>query len=119
MVMFSTDRSRPVEEQALPPGQPWVVPSTQAEILEHFVGWGPRVTNMMAVILPTQEYYKIRLTIHHFSQNIKNPSKWFLHCLIPPLSTYVRGSIVLLGDAVRRGPHHNTPHENTYMNNSH
>ncbi|KAF8585330.1 FAD/NAD(P)-binding domain-containing protein [Ramaria rubella] len=78
IVVFSTDRSRPVEEQAPPPG-PWVVPSTQAEMLGHYEGWGPKVLNLLA--------------------NIKNPSKWFLHSQEPTLESYVRGKVALLGDA--------------------
>lgn len=52
VVVFSTDRSRPAEEQAPAPGEPWVVPSTEAEMMGHFVGWGPKVLNLLAVGLP-------------------------------------------------------------------
>ncbi|KAF8590394.1 FAD/NAD(P)-binding domain-containing protein [Ramaria rubella] len=78
IVVFSTDRSKPAEEQAPPPG-PWVVPSTQAEMLSHYEGWGPKVLNLLS--------------------HIKNPSKWFLHSQEPPLESYVRGKVALLGDA--------------------
>lgn len=52
IVVFSTDRSRPAEEQAPAPREPWVVPSTEGEMLGHFVGWGPKVLNLLAASLP-------------------------------------------------------------------
>jgi len=79
IVAFSTDRSRPVEEQAPPSGQPWVVPSTQEEMLAQYEGWGPKVLDLL--------------------RNIKSPNKWFLHSQNPPLDSYIEGNIALLGDA--------------------
>ena len=37
---------------------------------------------------------------------IRNPSKWFIHVVYPPLESYVRGKVALLGDAVSRAEAH-------------
>ncbi|KAF8515185.1 FAD/NAD(P)-binding domain-containing protein [Gautieria morchelliformis] len=79
IVVFATDRSRSTEGTVAGPGDTWVVPSSQAEMLGHFVGWGPKVLNLL--------------------QHLKNPSKWLLHSVSPPLDSYVREKVALLGDA--------------------
>ncbi|KAF8523769.1 hypothetical protein BU17DRAFT_43512 [Hysterangium stoloniferum] len=60
-------------------GQSLVVAATQEEMLQHFTGWGKHALDLLA--------------------NIKKPSRWFLHTLNPPLDSYIRGNIVLVGDS--------------------
>lgn len=79
IVAFSTDRTPGGDLKGPEPGQPWVVPATQDEMLSHFEGWGPQVTELLS--------------------NITHPNKWFLHMQDPPLETYVNGKIAILGDA--------------------
>ncbi len=35
-------------------------------------------------------------------RQLTKPSRWTLHAMYPPLDSYVRGKIVLIGDAVRQ-----------------
>ncbi|KAF8530028.1 hypothetical protein BU17DRAFT_78550 [Hysterangium stoloniferum] len=79
VVIFCTDRSKLAEEQDLTFDPPWVVAVEQEEMLEHFVGWGKHVLDLLA--------------------NIKKPTKWVLHALDQPLDSYIRGKIVLVGDS--------------------
>ncbi|KAF8530029.1 hypothetical protein BU17DRAFT_78551 [Hysterangium stoloniferum] len=79
IVAFSTDRSKPAEEQSPRLGQPSVVAVTQEEMLEHFAAFGKHALDLLA--------------------NIKKPTKWFLHALNPPLKSYIRGKIALVGDS--------------------
>ncbi|GJJ14209.1 hypothetical protein Clacol_008471 [Clathrus columnatus] len=78
VVVFST-RTPNADQLGPQSGQPWVIPSTQAEMLSHYEGWGPQVVDLL--------------------NNITSPSKWFLHMLDPPLETYVNGNVAILGDA--------------------
>ncbi|TFK26694.1 salicylate hydroxylase [Coprinopsis marcescibilis] len=58
---------------------PWVQTVTPEELLDEFADWG----SDMKILL----------------KHIKNPSKWFMHTVSPPLEHYVRDSVVLVGDA--------------------
>lgn len=60
--------------------QPWVEPVDQKELLDAFSGCGNDVSLML--------------------QNMKNPSRWSIHTLYPPLTSYVKGRVVLVGDSV-------------------
>lgn len=61
---------------------PWAKPVSQEELLREFsqAGWGEDADFIL--------------------REIRNPSKWYLHFLHPPLSSYVRQRVVLVGDAV-------------------
>ena len=59
---------------------PWVVPATRDELLKEYEGWGSDVLKILGCI--------------------QNPSKWMIHVVNPPLQTYVKGRVALLGDAV-------------------
>ncbi|KAA1472123.1 FAD/NAD-P-binding domain-containing protein [Dentipellis sp. KUC8613] len=74
-----TDYSVPMGQNAPPPGQPWVLPASQDELLDNFKGWRDEP---MAVLKCLQE-----------------PTKWFLHGMYPPLNSYVKGQVALIGDA--------------------
>ena len=54
--------------------------ATQDELLEQFSGWGPDVQAMMKCL--------------------EKPSKWYIHGIYPPMQTYVKNKIALIGDAV-------------------
>ena len=59
---------------------PWVEVVPQQEVIDGYPGWG----NDAKIIV----------------QHLKEPSRWAIHTLYPPLKTFVNGKIVLIGDAV-------------------
>ena len=59
---------------------PWVDIVPQQELIDEYSGWG----NDAKIIL----------------QHIKQPSRWSIHTVYPPLETFVNGKIALVGDAV-------------------
>ena len=59
---------------------PWVEAVSQQEAIDGYPGWG----NDAEIIL----------------QHLKEPSRWAIHTLYPPLKTFVNEKIVLVGDAV-------------------
>ncbi|KAG6878845.1 hypothetical protein C0992_007240 [Termitomyces sp. T32_za158] len=77
VVVFSTDYTVPVGSMNIP--LPWAKPACQDELLQEYSGWG--------------EDAKVIL------KGMENPSKWHLHFLDPPLSSYYKQRIVLVGDA--------------------
>ncbi|KAJ7184330.1 FAD/NAD-P-binding domain-containing protein [Mycena filopes] len=83
IVAFATDNTVPVGSVQV--NGPWVKPVPQQELLARFSGWGPDV---MAIL-----------------NHLKTPSKWSIHTLMP-LESFVRGRIVLVGDAAHAmAPH--------------
>ncbi|TFY66084.1 hypothetical protein EVG20_g5005 [Dentipellis fragilis] len=74
-----TDFSIPMGQNPLPPDQPWVLPATQDELLNHFKGWKDEPVAIF--------------------RSIEKPTKWFLHGMYPPLNSYVKGQVALIGDA--------------------
>lgn len=87
VVAFNTDRSQWPQRAKLPEGEPWTQPTTIEHIISQFSGWGTDVVNMIKCM--------------------DKPSKWALHQLVPPLDTYVKGSVCIAGDAAHGG----TPHQ--------
>ncbi|KAI5122976.1 hypothetical protein M0805_006855 [Coniferiporia weirii] len=79
VVAFACDRSYPWGSRPLAPGQPWVTPRTTSELLAEYAGWGRDVLLLLGCI--------------------ESPSVWAIHAVDPPLTTYVRGRVALLGDA--------------------
>jgi len=77
IVVFSTNSGVPVGSVDSP--SPWVQSASQEELLGDYSGWGDDVITML--------------------KQIKNPSKWYIHFLDPPLPSYVRQRVVLVGDA--------------------
>ena len=59
---------------------PWVEVVPQQEVIDGYPGWGHDAN----IIL----------------QHIKQPSRWAIHTVYPPLETFVNGKIVIVGDAV-------------------
>ncbi|KAJ8084610.1 hypothetical protein PM082_003383 [Marasmius tenuissimus] len=58
---------------------PWVQSRPHKELKEQYGDWGPEG----------------QIIVDH----IKNPSRWSIHACIPPLKSYVRERVVLVGDA--------------------
>lgn len=77
-MFFSTDATVHIGTVNIP--SPWTKPTSHDELLQEYSGWGEDAN----VIL----------------KEMKDPSKWYLHFLHPPLSSYVRQRVVLVGDAV-------------------
>ncbi|KAH0585230.1 hypothetical protein H2248_008476 [Termitomyces sp. 'cryptogamus'] len=79
LVFFTTDATIPLGSVDVP--LPWAKLVSQDELLHEFsqAGWGEDANLIL--------------------KEMKNPSKWYLHFLHPPLSSYVRQRVVLLGDA--------------------
>ena len=63
----------------MPPGAPWVTPRTKSELLETYAGWGPDAISLLDCL--------------------DSPSAWSIHAVDPPLETYAKGRVALLGDA--------------------
>ena len=64
-------------------GLSWVTPRSKAELLAEYEGWGPDVQTILNCM--------------------DSPSVWSIHIVDPPLETFCRGSVALLGDAVGVG----------------
>ncbi|KAG6900612.1 hypothetical protein C0993_007835 [Termitomyces sp. T159_Od127] len=79
LVCFSTDSTIPIGSVNVP--LPWAKPASQDELFNEFsqADWGEDSGTIL--------------------KEMKNPSKWYLHFLSPPLSTYTRQRVVLVGDA--------------------
>ena len=77
---FACNRQTPIGSVEIPPGQPWVTPVSEQDLLDEFSGWGSDVITLLGCI--------------------RKPSKWCIHAVHPPLETYVNGNIALIGDSV-------------------
>lgn len=78
IVAFSTRRNVPIEPTIK--SGPWVEQATNEELLNEFNGWGSQAITIL--------------------KEMKNSSKWSIHALNPPLESFVRENVVLVGDAV-------------------
>ncbi|KAI3621845.1 salicylate hydroxylase [Moniliophthora roreri] len=76
VVAFVADHDKPKGSE-LP--LPWVKSVPHEELKASYEGWGPDA----------------QIILDH----LKNPSKWSIHACIPPLQSYVRDRVVLVGDA--------------------
>ena len=59
---------------------PWTEIVPQQEVMDGYPGWGDDA----------------KIILRH----LKQPSRWSIHTLYPPLKTFANGNIVLIGDAV-------------------
>ncbi|KAH9486379.1 Salicylate hydroxylase [Psilocybe cubensis] len=59
--------------------QPWVESASEQEVIDRFSDWG---RDSRAIL-----------------KHMKQPTKWSIHTTYPPLKNYVKGKIVLIGDA--------------------
>ncbi|KAI0777182.1 FAD/NAD-P-binding domain-containing protein [Trametes elegans] len=80
VVAFHARYDIPIGANNLPDGAPWVERVSRDELKRVYEGWGPDVATLLDC-MPEQ------------------PSKWSIHVVHPPLDTYVRGRVALLGDA--------------------
>lgn len=69
-------------EARLSPGEPSVVAVTKEQLLKEYEGWGSDVLALLTCI--------------------EKPDKWYISIVHPPLKSYVRGGVALLGDAVSK-----------------
>ena len=79
----STNYDIPLGSQSLPEGTPWSDTVSRTDLQKEFEGWGSDVTTLMQ-FMP------------------ENPMRWYMHVVHPPLDSFARGRVALLGDAVRR-----------------
>ena len=70
----------PVGNGSMPPGEKWVCNAPGEELQEKFQEFGSDVQKIFGCVRKT--------------------SKWSIHHLHPPLRSYVRGRIALIGDSV-------------------
>jgi salicylate hydroxylase len=84
VVAFVREKGKEISTTTMSPerSSPWVEAISQQEVIDGYPGWG----NDANIIL----------------QHLKEPSRWAIHTLYPPLETFVNGKIVLVGDAVGR-----------------
>ena len=79
IVAFVCDRSISWGARPFNPGQAWVTPRSRAELLDSFTGWGHDALKLLSCI--------------------ESPSAWSIHAIDPPLGSYSRGQVAILGDA--------------------
>ncbi|KAF9011066.1 hypothetical protein BDQ17DRAFT_1405602 [Cyathus striatus] len=84
VVAFSTNGSKSAD--SLDRKHPWVEEVSSEDMLVDFIGWG----NDAMLIL----------------KQIKKPSKWYIHAVHPPLDSYIKDNIALVGDAAHAMPPH-------------
>ncbi|KAI8981132.1 FAD/NAD-P-binding domain-containing protein [Trametes punicea] len=80
VVAFSARYDIPIGAEKLPEGAPWVEQVSRDEVKRVYQGWGPDV----AILLDNMP---------------EKPSKWSIHVVHPPLDSYAKGRVALLGDA--------------------
>ena len=78
VIVYCTDKSIPAGSVEIPADE-WVMPAAEQEILDAYEDGGVQVQKLLSLI--------------------RNPRKWSIHALDPPLDSFVRGHIVLVGDA--------------------
>lgn len=70
-----------IGDRELPPDALGVEVLTNEQLLKDFEGWGSEVTGLLSCI--------------------EEPNRWSINVVHPPLQSYAKGKIALLGDAVR------------------
>ncbi|EJD51856.1 FAD/NAD(P)-binding domain-containing protein [Auricularia subglabra TFB-10046 SS5] len=75
-------------DSALPRNEAWVQPASYDHAVSHFTDLGPHVQAALAAVDPE------RVTV------------WKIHLLWPPIPTYVRDGVAVLGDAAHGMPPH-------------
>ena len=104
MVAYRVSRAGPVNIAAIKtdPSKegttfegPIAVPCSQDEVLSVFQGWEPEAVALLKV----RHVVKLQNQRLSFTQCLKQPIKWALNAL-PPLSSFAKGRVALVGDAV-------------------
>ncbi|TBU49090.1 salicylate hydroxylase [Dichomitus squalens] len=84
---FSARYDIPIGSQNLPEGTPWVDQVSREDIQKDFDGWGVDVATLLQ-LMPEKTV------------------RWSVHVVHPPLETYSKGHVALLGDAAHGMLHH-------------
>lgn len=79
---FTARYDVPIGSQDLAKGTPWVEEVAREELQKEYDGWGPDVFALLRC-MP------------------EKVSRWAVHVVHPPLESYAKGRVALLGDAVR------------------
>ncbi|EST08430.1 Monooxygenase, FAD-binding [Kalmanozyma brasiliensis GHG001] len=87
VVAFKTDRTRWPERTAFPKGESWTQETSQQALLDDFASYSSDLQKMLRCI--------------------EKPSKWALHQIVPSLTSYTNGRVIVTGDAAHGG----TPHQ--------
>ncbi|KAM5536054.1 hypothetical protein V8D89_010312 [Ganoderma adspersum] len=80
VVAFSARYDIAIGSEELPKGTSWVEEVTKEAVEKEYEGWGPDVAALIQC-MP------------------EKPSKWSIHVVHPPLDSYVKGRVALIGDA--------------------
>ena len=80
IVAFVANHDKAIGEENIPPDAPRVVPVDTETLVKEYQGWGNEVTTLLSCA--------------------KEPSKWIIDVVYPPLQSYVKGRVALLGDSV-------------------
>lgn len=81
VVAFVSDNTIPIGATSLPPHAKWNEQVSQQELIDSYSDWSDDAKKIL--------------------ECMKEPGKWSIHCMNPPLETYAKGREVLIGDAVR------------------
>ncbi|KAF7794420.1 hypothetical protein EIP86_005554 [Pleurotus ostreatoroseus] len=79
IVAFVANHDKAIGEENIPPDAPRVVPVDTETLVKEYQGWGNEVTTLLSCA--------------------KEPSKWIIDVVHPPLQSYVKGRVALLGDS--------------------
>ncbi|TBU25307.1 FAD/NAD(P)-binding domain-containing protein [Dichomitus squalens] len=80
VVAFVARYDVPIGSAKLAPGTPWVEVVPKEEMEKEYEGWGPDIAALLKC-MP------------------EKPSKWSIHVVHPPLDSFVKDQVVLIGDA--------------------
>ncbi|EIM86775.1 FAD/NAD-P-binding domain-containing protein [Stereum hirsutum FP-91666 SS1] len=79
VVAFVSDNTIPIGATSLPPHAPWVEQVPQQELIAAYSDWSDDAKKIL--------------------ECIKEPAKWSIHNMNPPLESYAKGRVVLIGDS--------------------
>ncbi|TKY86478.1 hypothetical protein EX895_004627 [Sporisorium graminicola] len=86
LVAFKTDRSQWPKRTPFPKGKPWIQETSQQALLDDFSTYSSDNIKMLKCI--------------------DKPSKWALHQVVPSLTSYINGRVIVSGDAAHGGVPH-------------
>ncbi|SOV05150.1 probable Salicylate hydroxylase [Ustilago sp. UG-2017a] len=86
LVAMVTDRTRWPERTPFPKGESWIQETSKQAMLDDFSTYSSELIKML--------------------ECIDKPSKWALHQIIPPLTSYTNGRVMVTGDAAHGGVPH-------------
>ncbi|KAJ1020678.1 hypothetical protein NDA16_004071 [Ustilago loliicola] len=86
LVAFVTDRTRWPDRTPLPQGEAWIQETSKQALLDDFSTYSSDLVKML--------------------ECIDKPSKWALHQVVPSLTSFVNGRVMVTGDAAHGGVPH-------------